>query len=96
MAVDKQYLSLMPTPYPGVLATVRSALWTSCGWLLGLSRIIRHLPSTAKHIFNYLLLRTVRSISPRRGPGLPVIFAARAGRLPSRLHGRWDRAIIRW
>ena len=32
---------------------------------------------------------------PRRGPNPPVMGGTRAGRLPSRLHGRRDRAIIR-
>ena len=57
--------------------------------------MIRHVPSTATIFFLCLFLRRERGYPPRRGPGPPVMGAARAeGRL-RRVHGRRDRAIIR-
>ena len=47
-----------------------------------------------KH-FSLTAFRRVRGHLPRRGPGPPVVVTARAGRLPSRLHGRRDRTMLR-
>ena len=52
-------------------------------------------PSMAQTIFLCLCLRRVCGHPPGRGPGPPGMGVAMAGRLPSRLHGRRDRAIIR-
>ena len=49
-----------------------SSRWMPCGRL-----IIRHLPSTAKHVFLCLLLRREHGHPPRRSPGPPVMGAAR-------------------
>ena len=54
-----------------------------------------HQPSTAQTIFLCLFLRRVCGHPPRRGPGPPAMGVAEAGRLPSRLPSRRDRAIIR-
>ena len=53
-----------------------------------------HQPSIAQTISLRFFLRRVRGHPPRRGPGPPVMGLARAGRLPSRLHGRRDRATM--
>ena len=48
-----------------------------------------------RHFVSLLLLRRVRGHRPSRGPGPPAMGAARVRHLPSRLHGRRDRATIR-
>ena len=65
-----------------------------CGGILVTKRIIRHLPSTAEHFFLSLFLRLWRGHPPHRGPGLPIMGAAKAECRPSRFRGRRDRAII--
>lgn len=90
MAANEQYPSVMPTLYPGVLATVPRP----CGWLFTFLRAIRHLPSTANNTCLRLLLRRVGDYPPRRGRDPPVAIAARVGHLFSRLRDRRDRAKI--
>ena len=68
--------------------------WMLYGGLLVPKRIIRNLPSTAKHLFLSLFLRRERGHPPRRDPGPPIIGAARAAWCPSRFRGRRDRPII--
>ena len=53
-----------------------------------------HQPSMAQTILRCLFLHRERGHPPRQGRGPPVMGVARAGRLPSRLHGRRDRAIV--
>ena len=65
-----------------------------CGGLLVTKRILRHLPSTVKHLSLCLFLRRERGHPPRRGPDPPIIGTARAECRPSRLRGRRDGAII--
>ena len=67
--------------------------WMLYGGRLVPKRIVRHLPSTAKHFFLCLFLRRERGHPPRRGPGLPIMGAARAECCPSRFRGR--RASLR-
>ena len=52
-------------------------------------------PLLAQTICFCLFLRRVCGHPPRRGPGPPAMGVAEAGRLPSRLPSRRDRAIIR-
>ena len=69
------------------LCILLSVLWTPCVW-----------PFTSlqwRRPFFVACFRRVRDHPPRRGPGPPVMGVARAGRPPSHLHGRRDRAIIR-
>ena len=72
----------------------RTPRWMLYGRLVVPKRIIRHLPSMAKHFFLCLFLRRERGYPPRRGPGPPIIGAAGAECRPSRFRGRRDRAII--
>ena len=67
--------------------------WMLCGGLLVTKRIIRHLPSTAQYLF-LSLFRRERGHPPRRGPGPPIMDAARVECRPSRFRGRRDRAIL--
>ena len=95
--VNEQFPSLMPTLYPGSMATgpkpyaSLDKMWKAFGDLSN----IRLLPSTATIFFLCLFLRRVCGHPPRRGPGPPVMGAARAECRLRRLHGRWGRAIIR-
>ena len=79
------------TPNPFVMVDV---MYLAFGALDALC-LAFHQPSMAQTFFLRLFLRRVRDYPPRRGPGPPVMGVARAGRPPSRLHGRRDRAIIR-
>ena len=97
MAFDEQYPSLMPTLYPGVLATVSRPFSTLDAMWLALETLANNKTPAinGEKTFLCLLLRRVCGHPPRRGPGPPVMVAARAGRFPSRLFGRRGRAIIR-
>ena len=66
-----------------------------CEKLLVTWRTKRHLLSTSKNIFLYLLNRRDHGHPPRRGPDSPFVGAARAECRPSRLLVRRVRAIIR-
>ena len=97
MAVNEQYPSLMPTLYSGVMATEARHF----GALDAMRLAFQALANTKASAINgekqipSLLLRRACGHPPRRDDhGPPVMGAARAGRLPSRLDGRRDRAII--
>ena len=65
------------------------------GGLLVTKRVIRHLPAVnGETFFLCLFLRRERRHPPRRGPGPPIMGAARAEYRPNRFRGRRDRAII--
>ena len=96
MALNEQYPSLMPTLYPGVLATeprpfgTLDAMWSAFQVLVD-----NRTPAiNGDFFFPCLLRRRACGHPPRRGPDPLAMGAARAGRLPSRLHGRRVRAII--
>ena len=96
MAVNEHYPSLLPTLYPGVMATeTRSfgtldAMWSAFQVLANNTT-----PAiNGENVFPCLLRRRACGHPPRRGPDLLVMGLARAGRLPSRLHGRRVRVII--
>ena len=96
VATNEQLPALIPALYPCSKATdpqpyaSLDAIWR----LLVTKRIIRNLPSTAKHFSLCLFLRRERGYPPRRDPGPPIMGAARAECRPSRFRGRRDRAII--
>ena len=97
MAVNEQFPSLMPALYPGSMATgpkpyaSLNETWTAFGDLSN-----KKTPAiNGENKTICLFLRRECGHPPRRGPGPPVMGAARAeGRL-RRLHGRRGRAIIR-
>ena len=97
MAVNDQYPSLMPTLYLGGLVTASRPFGTSDAMRLAFEALANNeTPGTnGEKYFLCLLLRRVCGNPPRQGPGRPVMVAARAGRFPSRLLRRRDRAIIR-
>ena len=96
MEVKERYPRLMPTLYSGVMATgprpfgTLDAMWVVFQPLTN----NRTLAINGEFVFLCFLLRRVCGHPPCRGPGLPEMDVDRAGRLPSRLHGRRDHAII--
>ena len=96
MAANAQSANLMPTLYPGVVA-VEPTPFGALGalWLAFQILAANKTPAINGDFFLCLLLRRVRDHPSRWGPVPRVLGAARVGRLPSRLHGRQDRAIIR-
>ena len=97
MAVNEQYPSLMPTLYPGVMATEPRPLGTlDAMWLAFQALANNKAPAiNGEKRNNFLLRRRACGHPPRRGPVPLEMGVARAGRLPSSLHGRRVRAIIR-
>ena len=98
MAVNEQLPSLMPTLYPGLMATgpkpyaSLDEMWKALGDLSN-----NKTPAINGKIFIVcLFLRRECGHPSRRGPGPPVMSAARADCRLRRLHGRWGRAIIRF
>ena len=98
MAVNKQFPSLMPTIFPSAMVTdpkpyaSLNKMWIAFGDLAN-----DKTPAVNGNIFLLcLFLRRERGHPPRRGPGLPVMGAAREECRLRRLHGRRDRAIIRF
>ena len=90
MAVDEQFPPLMPTSYPGSMATdpkpytSLDKMWKAFGDLPKNKTPVVN----GETIFPCLFLRRECGHPPRRGPGPPVMGAARAeGRL-RRLHGK--------
>ena len=100
IGVDGQFPVLRCTLYSGSSGCAPNpfvmvdAMYLAFGTLDALC-LYFHQPSMAQTFFLCLFLRRVCGHPPRRGPGPPVMGLARAGRLPSRLPGRRDRAIIR-
>ena len=98
MAVKEQFPSLMPTLYPGSMATgpkpyaSLDEMWTAFS---DLSNNKTPAINGDNFFFLCLFLRRVCGHPSRRGPGPPVMGAARAECRLRRLHGRWGRAIIR-
>ena len=65
--------------------------WMLCGGRLVTKRIEGHVPSPAKLFFSFPVSSTgARGHPPRRGPGPPMMGAARAVCRPSRFRGRRD------
>ena len=96
MAVNEQFPTLMPTLYPGSMATDPKP----CASLDKMWKAFNDLAHTKTPAVNdenicSLFYCRERSHPPRRCPGSPVMGAARAECRPSRLYGRRDRAIIR-
>ena len=97
MAVNEQFPSLMPTLYPGSMATdpkpyaSLDKMWKALGDLSNNKTPAVHGEQTKKSLF----LRRECGHPPRPGPGPLVIGAARAECRLRRLHGGRDRAIIR-
>ena len=97
MAVNEQFLTLMPTLYPGSKATdprpyaSLDAMWKAFSDLARNKTPAVH----GENIFLSLFLRRERGHPPRRGPGPPFMGEARAECRPSRLLGIRVRAIIR-
>ena len=96
MAVNEQFPSLMSTSYPGSMATdpkpyaSLDKMWKAFGNLAN-----NKTPAVnCDNFFLCLFLRRERGHPPRRGPGPPVMGAARAECRLIRLHGRRDRALI--
>ena len=97
MAVNEQFPSLMPTLYPGTMATgpkpyaSLDKMWKAFGDLS-----YNKTPAVnGDNFFPCLFLPRECDRRPRRGPGTPVMSAAKAeGRL-RRLHGSGGRALIR-
>ena len=97
MAVNEQFPSLMPTLYPGPMATGPKP-YASLDKMWKTFNELAHNKTPAVNgdfIFLCPFLCRERGHPPRRGPGPPVMGAARAEYRPRRLHGRRDRAIIR-
>ena len=98
MAVNEQFPSLMPTGtlYPGSMTTgpkpyaSLDEMWKAFGDLSN-----NKTPAINGEKKKCLFLRRECGHPPRRGPGPPVMGAARAVCRLRRLHGRWGRAIIR-
>ena len=96
MAVNEQFPSLLPTLYPGSMATGPKPyasldnMWKAFGDLSN-----NKTPAiNGKKFFPCLFLLREHARPPRRGPGPPVMSAAKAeGRL-KRLHGSGGRALI--
>ena len=96
MAVNEQFPSLMPTLYPGSMATgpkpyaSLDKMWKAFGDLSN-----NKTPAVnGERFFPCLFLLRERARPPSRGPGSPVMSAAKAeGRL-KRLHGSGGRALI--
>ena len=88
MAVNEQFPTLMPKLYPGSKAmdpkpyASFDAMWKAFNDLAH-----NKTPAVNGEPIFSLFLRWERSHPPRRGPGPPVIGAARAECLPSTLHG---------
>ena len=96
MAVKEQFPSLMPTLYPGSMATDPKPY-------VSLDKMWKALDDLANNktpavnggiFFLCLFLRQERGHPPRRGPGPPVMGASRAECRLRRRHGKRDRAII--
>ena len=82
-AVNEQYPSLRPSLYPAVMTTEpRPFGILDAMWL------------AFQALFHCLFRRRACGHPPRRSPDPPLMGVVRAGCLPSRLHGRPDRAII--
>ena len=92
MAVNEQFPSLMPTLYPGSMATdpkpyaSLDKMWKAFG---DLSKDNKTAAVNGDFFFPCLLLRRECGHPPRRGPGPPVMGASRAECRVRRLHGRW-------
>ena len=96
MAVNEQFPSLMPTLYPGSMATGRKPYASLDEMWKAFSDLSNNkTPAINGDNFFSLLLRRECGHPPRRGPGPPVMSAARANCRLRCLHGRWGRAIIR-
>ena len=96
MVVNEQFPTLMPTLYPGPMATdpkpyaSLDAMWNALSDLAH-----NKTPSVnGDFVFLCLFLRREHGHPPRRDLGLLVMGAARAECRPRRLHGKRDRAII--
>ena len=96
-AVNEQCPSLVPTLSPGVIATdprhfgTLDAMWSAF-------QVLANSKTPAINgvfFFPCLLRRRACGHPSRRGPDPLAMGVAKAGRLPSRLHGRRVRAIIR-
>ena len=96
MAMNEQFPTLMPTLYPGSMATdpkpyaSLDAMWKAFNDLA-----YKKTPAVNRDIFFVcLFLRRERCHPRRRGPGPPVMGAVRAECRPSCFYGRRDRVII--
>ena len=95
IAANEQYISLIPALYPGLMAMESRPFGTLDAMWLAFQALSNNKPPAINgDIFLPCLLLRRACGHPPRGPGKPVMGAARAGRFPSRLHGRQDRAII--
>ena len=97
MVVNEQVPSLMPTLYPGSMATGMKPyasvgeMWKAFGDLSN-----NKTPAiNGDFFFPCLFLRRECGHPPRRGPGPSVMGVVRAECRLRRFHGRRDRAIIR-
>ena len=94
MAVNEQFPSLMPTLYPGSMATgpkpyaSLDEMWKAFGDLSN-----NKTPAINGENCFSLPLRRECGHPPRWGPGPPVMGAATADCRLRRLHGRWGRPI---
>ena len=97
MAVNEQFLTLMPTLYPGSMATDPKPYASLDAMWKALSDLAYKMTPAVNGENNFicLFLRRERGHPRRRGPGPPVMGAARAAWRPSRLHGKRDRSILR-
>ena len=96
MAVNEQFPSLMPTLYPGSMATgpkpyaSLDEMWKAFGDLSN-----NKTPAiNGEKMFSLPLSSSGMRSSAPSGPVPPVMGAATADCRPRRLHGRWGRAII--
>ena len=103
MAVNEQYSSLMPTLCPGVTATEMRAFGTLDAMWLAFQTLANNKTQAinGEICFICLLLSRVRGRPSPRPPGPLAIGVARVrrlprvGRLPRRMCGRRDHAIVR-
>ena len=94
IAVNDQYPSLMPTLYPGIMASETRPFGTLDAMWLALQALESNkTPAINGENLVPCLCRRESGHPPRRGPDPPVMGVARC--LLRRLHGRRDRAIIR-
>ena len=96
MAVNEQFPSLMPTLYPGSMTTCPKPYASLDEMWKAFSDLFNNTtPAINGEKFFSLPLRREYGHPPRRGPGSPVMGAARAECRLRRFHGRLGRAIIR-
>ena len=96
MAMNEQFLTLMPTLYPGSMATDPKPYASLDAMWKALSDLAYKMTPAVNGENNFicLFLRRERGHPRRRGPGPPVMGAVRAECRPSCFYGRRDRVII--